>query len=84
LLAELARQQLADRVGVAGREGGERVAVLEAGRRHKVQHSHVVVIGTIAPVLVWLRDHKGVSLNIEVIRFALELRWIWKLAMQKI
>lgn len=44
----------------------------------------VALIGTIAPVLVWLRDHKGVSLTIEVIRFSIELRWIWKLAMQKI
>ena len=42
------------------------------------------LIGTIAPVLVWLRDHKGVPLNIEVIRFSIELRWIWKLAMEKI
>jgi len=44
----------------------------------------VALIGTIAPVLVWLRDHKGISLNIEVIRFSIELRWIWKLAMEKI
>ncbi|MBN9560459.1 MAG: type IV secretion system DNA-binding domain-containing protein [Alphaproteobacteria bacterium] len=44
----------------------------------------VALIGTIAPVLVWLRDHKGVLLNIEVIRSAIYLRWIWKLAMQKI
>jgi intracellular multiplication protein IcmO len=44
----------------------------------------VALIGTIAPVLVWLRDHKGMSLNIEVIRFSIELRWIWKLAMEKI
>ena len=44
----------------------------------------VALIGTIAPVLVWLRDHKGVPLNIEVIRFSIELRWIWKLAMEKI
>ena len=44
----------------------------------------IALIGTIAPVLVWLRDHKGVSLNIEVIRFSIELRWIWKLAMEKI
>ena len=43
----------------------------------------VALIGTIAPVLVWLRDHKGVALNIEVIRFSIELRWIWKLAMEK-
>ncbi|HJS95985.1 MAG TPA: hypothetical protein VJ741_17110, partial [Solirubrobacteraceae bacterium] len=44
----------------------------------------VALIGTIAPVLVWLRDHKGVPLNIEVIRFSIELRWIWRLAMEKI
>jgi intracellular multiplication protein IcmO len=37
-----------------------------------------------APVLVWLRDHQGIVLNIEVIRFSIELRWIWKLAMEKI
>jgi len=43
----------------------------------------VALIGTIAPVLVWLRDNKGVALNIEVIRFSIELRWIWKLAMEK-
>ena len=43
----------------------------------------VALIGTIAPVLVWLRDHKGIPLNIEVIRFSIELRWIWKLAMEK-
>ncbi len=44
----------------------------------------VALVGTIAPVLVWLRDRKGVALNIEVIRFSIELRWIWKLAMEKI
>ena len=44
----------------------------------------VALIGTIAPVLVWLRDHKGVSLNIEVIRSSILLPWIWKLAMEKI
>ena len=43
----------------------------------------VALIGTITPVLVWLRDHKGIALNIEVIRFSIELRWIWKLAMEK-
>ena len=44
----------------------------------------VALVGTIAPVLVWLRDVKGLSLNIEVIRFSIELRWIWKLAKEKI
>jgi intracellular multiplication protein IcmO len=40
----------------------------------------VALIGTVAPVLVWMRDHKGVTINIEKIRFALELPWIWTLA----
>ena len=44
----------------------------------------VALVGTLAPVLVWLRDRKGIVLNIEVIRFCIELRWIWKLAMEKI
>lgn len=44
----------------------------------------VALIGTIAPVLVWLRDVKNLPLNIEVIRFSIELRWIWKLAKEKI
>ena len=44
----------------------------------------VALIGTIAPVLVWLRDNKGLHLNIEVIRFSIELSWIWKLAMKKV
>ena len=44
----------------------------------------VALIGTITPVLVWLRDHKGVTLNIETIRFSIEPGWIWKLAMEKI
>ena len=44
----------------------------------------VALIGTIAPVLVWMRDQKGVAINIETIRFALELRSIWTLATHKI
>ena len=43
----------------------------------------VALVGTIAPVLVWLRDHKGISLNIEIIRSSIELRWIWKVAIEK-
>jgi intracellular multiplication protein IcmO len=43
----------------------------------------VALVGTITPVLVWLRDVKGMPLNIEVIRFSIELRWIWKLAKEK-
>jgi len=44
----------------------------------------VALIGSIAPVLVWLRDHRGIPLNIEVIRFSIELRWIWRLAMERV
>ena len=40
----------------------------------------IALIGTIAPVLVWMRDHKGIPIDIEKIRFALELRTIWTLA----
>jgi len=43
----------------------------------------IALMGTIAPALVWLRDNKGVLLNIDVIRFSIELSWIWKLAMHK-
>jgi intracellular multiplication protein IcmO len=43
----------------------------------------VALVGTLAPVLVWMRDHKGVPLNIETIRLAFELRCIWKVAMKR-
>jgi intracellular multiplication protein IcmO len=33
---------------------------------------------------VWLRDHKGVVLNIDLIRSSIELPWIWKMAMDKV
>ena len=42
------------------------------------------LIGAIAPALVWLRDEKNVTLTTEVVRFSLELRCIWKLAIEKI
>ena len=44
----------------------------------------VALIGTITPVLVWLRDHKGVVLKIDLIRQSVELPWIWKVAMDRI
>ena len=44
----------------------------------------VALIGTLAPALTYLRDVRGVELTIEVIRFSIELRWIWKFAMDKI
>jgi intracellular multiplication protein IcmO len=44
----------------------------------------VALVGTLAPVLVWMRDHRGVPLNIETIRLAFELRCIWKVAMKRV
>ena len=44
----------------------------------------VALIASLAPVMVWMRDHKGIPINIEKIRFMVELRSIWMLATQKI
>ena len=44
----------------------------------------IALVGTIAPVLVWMRDNKGIPVNIETIRFALELRSIGTLATRRI
>ena len=42
------------------------------------------LIDIITPVLLWLRDHKGVALNSEMIRLAIDFHWIWKLVAEKI
>ncbi len=44
----------------------------------------VALVGTLAPVLVWMRDNKGVALNIDTIRLSFELRCIWKIATKKV
>jgi intracellular multiplication protein IcmO len=44
----------------------------------------VALVGTLTPVLVWMRDHKGVPLNIETIRLSFELRSIWKVATKRV
>ena len=44
----------------------------------------VGLIGTITPALVWLRDARDVRLDIMMIRFSIELRWIWTLATEKV
>ena len=43
----------------------------------------VALVGTMAPVLVWMRDHKGIALNIDTIRLSFELRCIWKVVVKK-
>ena len=44
----------------------------------------VALIATMTPVLVWMRDNRGIPINIETIRFSLDLRGIWMLATQRI
>lgn len=38
----------------------------------------VALVGSVAPALVWLRDRKGIRLDFEAVRFAIDLRWITK------
>jgi intracellular multiplication protein IcmO len=38
------------------------------------------LVDALAPVLVWMRDHKGVLLNIDTVRLSFELRSTWKVA----
>ena len=42
------------------------------------------LVGTVAPVLTWMRDNYAVPISIETIRFCLELRWISTLARHRI
>ena len=44
----------------------------------------IALVGSMAPVLVWMRDHKGVPINIEKIRFALDLACIWTIATKRV
>ena len=42
------------------------------------------LVGALTPVLVWMRDHKGVLLNIDTVRLSFELRSIWKVATKRV
>ena len=44
----------------------------------------VALIGSLAPALAWMRDTHGIPIDIEAIRFSMELRWIGVLAVHKI
>jgi intracellular multiplication protein IcmO len=44
----------------------------------------VALMGAIVPVLTWIRDYKGIPIDIEKIRCALDLRVIWMLANDRI
>jgi intracellular multiplication protein IcmO len=39
---------------------------------------------SLTPVLVWMRDHKAVSLNIDTVRLSFELRSIWKVGTKRV
>ena len=41
------------------------------------------LVGALTPVLVWVRDYRGVPLNIDTVRFSFELRSIWKVVTQR-
>ena len=42
------------------------------------------LFAALAPSLVWLRDHRSLRLDAEAIRSSLDLRWIGKLATEKV
>jgi intracellular multiplication protein IcmO len=41
-------------------------------------------VGALTPVLVWMRDHKGVLLNMDTVRLSFELHSTWKVATKRV
>ena len=46
----------------------------DKGGNHVFMARAVALLGALTPALVWMRDHKGVPIDIESIRFATELQ----------
>ena len=44
----------------------------------------LALVGAIAPVLAWLRDHRGVPLNVNTMQDSTDLRSIWTLVIERI
>lgn len=44
----------------------------------------VALVRTISPPLVWMRDNKGVPIDIETVRVMVELKSIWSLATRRV
>lgn len=44
----------------------------------------VGLVGMVAPVLAWVRDHKGVRIDLQQSHFAMELPNLWTLALHKV
>ncbi len=55
----------------------------DKGGNHVFMARAVALLGALTPALVWMRDHKGVPIDIEGIRFATELQSIVSLAIDK-
>jgi intracellular multiplication protein IcmO len=55
----------------------------DKGGNHVFMARAVALLGALTPALVWMRDHKGVPIDIEGIRFATELQSIVSLAIGK-
>ena len=72
--ADALREMIVSQLGEASRDDQNGVFRANA----------VYLIGTLAPVLIWMRDTKGIPLNIDVIRRATELPWIWLAAKKKV
>lgn len=43
-----------------------------------------VLIETVTPALVWMRDHKGVTPTVKVLRSTMQLRTMWTLATRRV
>ena len=55
----------------------------DKGSNHVFMARAVALLGALTPALVWMRDTKGVAIDIESIRFATELESIVSLALHK-
>jgi len=44
----------------------------------------VGLVGAVAPVLAWVRDHKGVRIDLQQSHFTMELPNLWALAVHKV
>jgi len=44
----------------------------------------VGLVGAVAPVLAWVRDHKGVRIDLQQSHFTMELPNLWTLALHKV
>ena len=55
----------------------------DKGGNHVFMARAVALLGALTPALVWMRDTKGVAIDIESIRFATELESIVSLALNK-